>query len=115
MGIFIEPAQFAKSRSYKMVRFASGTIRFCDACDHHVSHALLVQIQQAVIPGDQPISAGQIKVRDGKWHMESFDYSFSIEAKFGIKIGCLDDDEQVLQRLFDDKSVPLLYDEDLLY
>jgi hypothetical protein len=114
MSIFIEPAQFAKSMSYKMVRFASGTIRFCDACDSHVSHALLVQIQQAVIPGDQPISAGQIKVRDGKWCMESFNYSFSIEEKFGIKIGSLND-EQVLQRLFDDKSVPLLYDEDLLY
>lgn len=98
-----------------MVRFASGTIRFCEACDTHVSHALLVQIQQEAMPGDQPISAGQIKVRNGKWCLESFSHSLSIEAKFGIKIGSLDDDEQVVQQLFDDESVPLKHDEDLFY
>lgn len=60
----ISPNKFQQPWEYKYVRFADGTILFCDACDWTASH-------QGIIDNGgckaKPLSAGKIQVRQGHW------------------------------------------------
>ena len=117
MDPLLDPREFGDHRSVKFVRFTpSGTILFCDACDMCVSHSSLVYFQRERVPNDNPVGAGQILVRDGRWCFSGFyGYSTSIANQFNVKVGSLDDDEQVVQGAFDALSVPLRYDCELPY
>lgn len=62
MSGVIDPRDF-KNWQYKYVRFADGTVLFCDACDMCSSHKQIADAK----PDVPPAFAGQIKVKGKRW------------------------------------------------
>lgn len=64
----VDRRDFKRSWEYKYVRFADGTVLFCDASAMGMSHKALV----VGYPLSKPVSAGKIQVRDGKWCLSGY-------------------------------------------
>ena len=97
---------------FKFVRFSpSGTVLFCDGCDYHVNHSDLVPL---VSSGDEPVSAGKIIVKDGKWCRKESG-SQSIKTVYGIALGYLAGDEAAIQKAFTDSGSAVVESEEYLY
>ena len=78
----VEPKDFESHGRYKYVRFEDGKVLFSDAGQFFVNHIDVVKSRK----GHKAISAGTIKVKDGKWVIVE---SGSLSAK----LDRLDDDE----------------------
>ena len=85
---------------WKYVRFADGSVDFCDVGDYHRSHSSLVAAKKDI----PAVSAGKIKVREGRWVISE---GGSVLANLKRR----ESDEKYIE-----KVIPLLrYDPDLSY
>jgi len=96
--------------TYKFVRFPSGTI-FCDGCSWNVNHSDLVPL---VPSGDDPVSAGKIIVKNGKWCLKESG-SQSIKTVYGITLGYLEGDEAAIQAAMTANGSTLVEAKEYLY
>ena len=62
-SLLVEPKDFENLGRYKYVVFEDGKVLFCSGTDIHSIHLKIVRSR----PTHKGISAGTIKVKDGKW------------------------------------------------
>ena len=100
-SMVIEPKDFENRGRYKYVRFQDGKILFSDAGDIHVSHIDVVKSRK----GHAAITAGTIKVKDGKWAIVD-------RGSVSAKLPCGSEDEDHLLRAL---APMFIYDVEVSY
>jgi len=98
----VEPKDFEVSWGYKYVRFADGTVLFCDAADPCSSHKQVVDSK----PDVPAFSAGTIRVRDKSWCVKEGGSSTA-------KLPRMPSDEKYIQRALEPFGYK--HDEELWY
>lgn len=97
----VAPKDFKSVWGYKYVRFADGTVLFCEAGNLYASHKNLSK-EYTKAP---PVFAGEIKVRGKRWCITG-----SGSTTLGVRRG--DSDERYIQKALGDKY---LHDQEVQY
>jgi len=105
--VFENPQEWLTENEYaswlfKYVRFADGTVLFCDACTNVVSHKTIVDAK----PDVPAVSAGKIQVRHGKWCITEGGSSTA-------KLTSLPSDEKYIDRAISPHG--FVYDSEMCY
>lgn len=105
--VFSNPNEWLEANGYtswlfKYVRFADGTVLFCDACSTYVGHKTIANAK----PDVPPVFAGKIQVLGGRWCYKEGG-SMTLDLPSG------NSDEKYIERALE--GTGLMHDPELFY